>query len=237
MSHRISREVATPRDLEGWVRFVFDFRLTVVPRRLELLAPIRPLQIPSEILRLLRIVAVERPQRVLEVGSAGGGTLFLFARAASPDAVIVGLDLPPSALGTGLEDWRVKLYEEAFAAPGQTIHVIRGDSQSPVTADRVERVLQGKSLDFLFLDADHSYEGVSRDFALYSPLVRRGGLIAFHDIVLDSLHRHGIRTIAETGEVPRFWTELKERYHDRHEIREIVENPFQDGKGIGVLRT
>jgi hypothetical protein len=34
----------------------------------------------------------------------------------------------------------------------------------------------------LFIDGDHTYEGVRRDFEMYSPLVRKGGIIAFHDI-------------------------------------------------------
>jgi hypothetical protein len=33
----------------------------------------------------------------------------------------------------------------------------------------------------LFIDGDHRYEGVRRDFEMYSPLVGAGGLIAFHD--------------------------------------------------------
>jgi len=43
--------------------------------------------------------------------------------------------------------------------------------------------LNGEPLDFLFIDGDHTYEGVKRDFEMYSPLVRNGGIIAFHDIV------------------------------------------------------
>lgn len=35
--------------------------------------------------------------------------------------------------------------------------------------------------DLLFIDADHTYEGVARDFTRYSPLVSPGGIIAFHD--------------------------------------------------------
>lgn len=37
------------------------------------------------------------------------------------------------------------------------------------------------SFDFVFLDADHSYEGIVSDIACYLPLVRRGGLLAGHD--------------------------------------------------------
>ena len=34
----------------------------------------------------------------------------------------------------------------------------------------------------MFIDADHRYEGVLTDYLLYNSLVRRGGLIVFHDI-------------------------------------------------------
>jgi len=33
----------------------------------------------------------------------------------------------------------------------------------------------------VFIDADHSYEGVKNDFELWSPRVRPNGLVAFHD--------------------------------------------------------
>lgn len=37
-------------------------------------------------------------------------------------------------------------------------------------------------LDFVFIDADHSYEGVKRDLTEWTPKVRAGGLISGHDI-------------------------------------------------------
>jgi len=36
-------------------------------------------------------------------------------------------------------------------------------------------------IDMLFIDADHSYEGVKLDFDSWYPFVRKGGIIAFHD--------------------------------------------------------
>jgi hypothetical protein len=58
--------------------------------------------------------------------------------------------------------------------------------------------LRDKKVDFLFIDADHSYEGIKKDFEMYSLLVRKGGIIAFHDIVpsgYPTLHK--------------FWNEVK----------------------------
>jgi hypothetical protein len=36
-------------------------------------------------------------------------------------------------------------------------------------------------IDFIFVDGDHSFEGVMRDFQLYWGFVRPGGIFAGHD--------------------------------------------------------
>jgi len=41
-------------------------------------------------------------------------------------------------------------------------------------------------IDLLFIDGNHEIEAVVKDYEQWSPLVRPGGLIAFHDVVLDT---------------------------------------------------
>jgi len=38
-----------------------------------------------------------------------------------------------------------------------------------------------KEIDFLFIDADHRYEAVQRDWREWMPFVRSGGIVALHD--------------------------------------------------------
>jgi predicted O-methyltransferase YrrM len=38
-------------------------------------------------------------------------------------------------------------------------------------------------IDFLFLDGDHTEKGVFKDWEFYSPLVKKGGLVALHDSI------------------------------------------------------
>jgi MMP 1-O-methyltransferase len=40
-------------------------------------------------------------------------------------------------------------------------------------------------IDFLFIDGDHSIEGCDYDFTHFSPFVKKGGYIAFHDFYPD----------------------------------------------------
>ena len=96
---------------------------------------------------------------------------------------------------------------------------------------KIEGILRDNKVDFLFIDDDHSYEGVKKDFEMYSPLVRKGGIIAFHDIIPDYYTKYGIKTGSWAGEVYKFWNEIKEKY----EHLEIIKDRNQDAFGIGVL--
>ena len=42
-------------------------------------------------------------------------------------------------------------------------------------------VRQDIKIDFLFIDGDHSYEGVKKDFELYSTIMSENGIITIHD--------------------------------------------------------
>jgi hypothetical protein len=118
-----------------------------------------------------------------------------------------------------------------FRRPGLRLSLIDGASQAARTRRRVAHVLDGRRLDVLFIDGDHSYEGAARDFLLYRHLVRPEGIIAFHDIVPDSFTRSGIRTPGYAGDVPRVWSEISSCYSSQ----EFIDAPDQDGAGIGLL--
>lgn len=184
---------------------------------------INPVQIREEILNLLTLLNKEKPKTILEIGTARGGTLFLFSRIASEDAVLVSIDLPNVSFSGGYHWWQRSLYE-SFALPKQEIHLIRKDSHDEKTLDVVKNIFDGKKVDFLFIDGDHSYEGIKRDFEMYSSLVRKNGTIAFHDIVV---HPPEI----DCG-VNRLWDELKSKY----EHKEFVKNWDQKHAGIGVIK-
>ncbi len=114
----------------------------------------------------------------------------------------------------------------------QRFHLINGSSSSRTTMDRITELLDGSQLDVAFIDGNHSYEGVLKDFLLYRHLVRENGFILFHDIVQDHRVRYGRETMRWSGGVPKLWTQLKSLYP----FREFVQDYDQDGLGIGVIR-
>jgi len=183
---------------------------------------ITPLQDREEIIEFLKIVERMRPRNVLEIGTARGGTLFLLTRVASEDAVLTSLDLPGGPFGGGYPERMVPLLE-SFAVERQRIHLMKADSHSEHTRRMVEEVMGGQKLDLLFIDGDHTYDGVRRDFEMYSPLVRKGGIIAFHDICPGPEDK--------VGGVPRFWAEVSVG----RDSKSVIRDPKQGGFGIGML--
>ena len=178
----------------------------------------------AEIRELLERISQLKAKRVLEIGSFQGGTLGLFAQAAAHDAQILSLDL-------NFTDHRLHSFPK-LALPGQIITCHKADSHSQETLKYVVHWLDSELLDVLFIDGDHSYDGVKADYEMYAPLVRPGGLIAFHDVHPDFKTRYGTVTEADVGEVPRFWNELRAQGYVVHEC---IEHDSQDGMGIGFL--
>ena len=184
----------------------------------------QPLQKRSELISLVTRVRQMNASRICEIGTASGGTLCALARAARPEARLVTIDLSLP--------WARRAACRRLAAKGQRIECIEGDSHATATRDQAAAFLGESEWDLLLIDGDHSLSGVERDFSLYSPAVRRGGLIVLHDIVPDVRRRHGIATNADSGDVPEFWKTLKARYP---RTEEIVDDEHQDGCGLGVI--
>jgi predicted O-methyltransferase YrrM len=220
----LRREAARTKTIDELVELAFTFDAYGIT--------IMPGQRPGEIRALLERLEERRPRRILEIGTCDGGSLFLFAQVAAPDAHVISVDLPDGLFGGGYPSWKTPLYRR-FARPGQRLDLLRADSHNPATVDEVRSLLGGEPLDFLFIDGDHSYAGVRQDFEAYSSLVGEGGLIGFHDIAAPPtdgpvIDADGSRL--EVGEVPLYWAEIRQRYPSE-ELVVGVDGCF----GIGLL--
>jgi predicted O-methyltransferase YrrM len=177
-----------------------------------------PVQHREELLAALRVVAAKRPRYIVEIGTSMGGTLLLWTRIADPEAIIVTLDLPGGEFGGGSSSLRIPLFRR-FRLPKQKLHLIRADSHQPETLALTRQCLGGHEADFLFIDADHTEAGVRSDYKMYSPLVKEGGIILFHDIAINN-PEYGVR---------KLWSELVQHHEHCEFLRES--NPW----GLGLL--
>lgn len=146
-----------------------------------------------------------RPQISVEIGSARGKSTCFIGMALKENGVGKlfaidphcrtawndkdGVDTYPLIVGNlrslGLEDY-VKIIRE----------------KSEVAARKWV-----SQIDLLFIDGDHSYDGVKHDWELYLPFVKQYGLVIFHDTLWD-LHPEPPFYRPDMG-VPRFVEELR----------------------------
>ena len=159
----------------------------------------------------------------MEIGTAKGGVFYTLCQSALPKAKVISMDLPGGEFGGGYSAEDAVRYK-AFGREGQKLCFIRKDSHGKESLNDAKKFLGDDKLDLLFIDGDHTYEGVKKDFEMYSPLVRVGGLIAFHDICF---HPH-----FPDCKVDKFWKEIKVNY----EHWEYIDPQDDTWGGIGVIR-
>jgi cephalosporin hydroxylase len=206
---------------------------------------VRSMQLREEILALTEIVGEQNPETVMEIGTAHGGTFYIWSRLPS-SSKLLSLDLPDGEFGGGYQSKKVNLFR--IFDPEAQMEFVRANSHDPSTKDTVRDLLNGQKVDFLFIDGDHSYQGVKQDFEMYRDFVADDGIIAFHDIVH---HPNNLETVKERGagdlsiedrhlnwaehftdcEVDKFWSEIKSEYT----TEEFISHQNQTWGGIGVI--
>lgn len=184
---------------------------------------IGPSQVMKEITKLYELVKSENPKTVLEIGTDKGGTLYLWCQAAADDAIIGSIDLSSRRR---YSPQRRELYAKFIKTAQQKLHFLPFSSHEQSTVEKAKALFGGKQIDYLFIDGDHTYEGVKSDYIMFSPLVKSGGLIAFHDI----------KTVRPDCGVREVWEEVTKDM-DKANFWEYAENDYGPlGAGIGVIR-
>ena len=211
---RLKTKSRSINSIEQYVKLAFDFRYDNFS--------IEPMQNQEEIYSLLKIVSRLKLKVIVEIGTSGGGTLFLLSKIATPNSIIISIDLPNGDFGGEFyPEWKQPIYN-SFATKKQKIHLLRSNSHSAKSFQKIRSILGKRKIDFLLIDGDHTYNGVKKDFEMYNKLVSKNGLIALHDI-----NKKNDRKV----KVSKFWNKIK----SRHENFEIISNQKGNEFGIGFL--
>ena len=86
-----------------------------------------------------------------------------------------------------LKEWKGELkcvdswegYEDVYGIALNSLgdRIVRGNSVD------VAKTFKNNSLDFVFIDANHTYKSVKEDIEAWFPKVRKGGIVSGHDYV------------------------------------------------------
>lgn len=128
--------------------------------------------------------------RVLEVGTFRGVTANNIARVIGPRSGIVHTvdvgsvpsTLPPAQAAEVLDPPDVGVAIE----DANRRHVV----QHIIEPEGLRRLLDeiGEGFDVVFIDGDHSYQAVERDFGVCRKWLKQGGVIFLHDVWWDASH-------------------------------------------------
>ena len=152
---------------------------------------IEPGQNHGEFRDLIALLLERQPRNVMEIGTEGGCTFYAWCKVAHPDGLKISLDWQNSGVGRGRWLTPESRMDRDARLQSWADHVtlIEGNSHETEQKHAVKVALQGELLDFLFIDGDHSIQGVEQDWLDYSSFVRPGGIVAFHDIKNCDYHR------------------------------------------------
>lgn len=201
------------RNREWLRRCLFDygfypfFKLAKEPQQGVTWSTVGILQVPDEFIDFCQFLLDYRFDSAIEIGVAAGASSYIMAALmyrSNPDMVYHMVDI------------RDSLFE--FDKVREIIPTLQKEISK--TSDD----FAGKTYDFCFIDADHSYEGMMTDWKNVGRYAKK--LVVFHDI-----YAHEYDTL--NGGTVRGWQEIKETIGQGN-IREFSKFPNR-WMGIGVV--
>jgi cephalosporin hydroxylase len=178
----------------------------------------RLLQMKEEIYPAALEIEKIKPKNIMEIGSHFGGSFRIWCTCCVGSGKKISLSWSQAEINYSLLD-KMKIKRNILSC-GKDVSYIDADSHLETTKKHVQSILKSEQLDFLFIDGDHSYARAKLDYEMYGSLVRKGGIIGFHDI-------SGIK------DVTRLWNEICINQKTRKSIEYAV--PDIHSNGIGLL--
>lgn len=179
-------------------------------------------QYEEEVRGFIKLLVDEGCKSYIEVGCRHGDTFHAVGKALPKGSLLIGVDLPGARSGkeTGgrfpQSDQSLKVAASDLVGRGQKAHVIIGNSHDAKTVAEAGKFAP---FDAVFIDGDHSPDGVRADWENYGPM---GRMVAFHDIYEQKTNPTAIMRLFKEIRQGRRWVEFALNKLDR---------------GIGVLWT
>ena len=163
-------------------------------------------------LRAIREIA---PKVILEIGVAHGASLAAWAEVTEPETVIA---LDPEDIPRTPE--QLKSFNNL--ASTYKFERIGRYSRDPKAHEILKTILNGRKIDFLFIDGAHGFDDVKYDFYNYQQYMAPNGVVGFHDIYF-------CEALVDAGsQVNWLWDRLKLRYA-------YDEFQYHSSMGIGFI--
>lgn len=166
-----------------------------------------------------------KPKNILCIGSRKGYIPAIMALACKDNAeghvdfIDAGYDA--NCIGknwSGIGFWKKNNPTKHFAKIGVQEYI----STFVMTSDKFSKKFPKKHYQYIYIDGDHSYEGVKLDYELFWPKLDSGGFISFHDVVAKGYLDKGLFGVW------KFWKEISDK--------NAIIFPFPEDSGLGIIQ-
>lgn len=139
------------------------------------------LNLPQDMFALQEIIFQTRPEFIIEIGVAWGGSLLFYSTLLEVlgGGEIIGVDIFIP------DDLKERL--ESHGKLSERIHLINGSSVEPETVERVKAITGDSRKTMILLDSNHTHEHVYKELQLYSPLVEKGYYLICGDTIVEDI--------------------------------------------------
>ena len=177
------------------------------------------LQIPQDMFALQEIIYRTRPQFIIEVGVAWGGSLLFYATLMEilGGERILGIDLYIP------DDLRERLYAKGRLT--DRITLINGSSLAAATFNQIQDIIGDSREVMVVLDSNHTHEHVLQELRWYAPLIGLGHYLICGDTIIEQLplQTHRPRPWGP-GNNPKTAIDQFLRETDRFEVDKAIEH-------------
>jgi predicted O-methyltransferase YrrM len=190
----------------GWLRKVVNRRSQNVRSPLPTLASMDwNSGLGDSAFLLYGLARARKPEVAVEIGSARGKSACFIGAALKENGNGKLYAIDPHTPN----HWNDENSPDTLETMKRNIKTLRLESHVEIIRDTSEKaaVAWNRPIDLLFIDGDHSYDGVKSDWDRFSPFVTKFGAVVFHDTLWD-LHPDP-RFAREDMGVPSFVEELR----------------------------
>ncbi|NKB33472.1 MAG: cephalosporin hydroxylase [Pseudomonadales bacterium] len=177
------------------------------------------LNLPQDLFALQEIIYRTKPEYIIEVGVAWGGSLLFYSTLMEVlgGGEIIGIDIFIP------DDLKQRL--GSYGSLSERIHLLSASSVEESTLEKVKEIIGDSRKTMILLDSHHTHEHVLKELTLYSELVGKGYYLICGDTIVDDIPEQAHRQRPwGPGNNPK--TALKEFLADnnRFEVDKKLEN-------------
>jgi len=115
-------------------------------------------------------------KKAAEIGVWHGVTTRRIAEALAPEGVVYAVDnYVPGRLGVSFQYRVARRNTRTFRDRVRFVLATGKDAAAQFTREHIA------NFEFVFIDGDHSFEGIRTDWQAWSPLIAKNGMVALHD--------------------------------------------------------